>query len=1141
MAQVHTIPPAGAAMDDRGRRVVYLEDELSVEGDDIDLGFLSDENFENLNLQGLCANNCSEQALANTYVEASNMTQGICAQAPQPGACAEDVAQVAWPPAAHVPYQFARPRSDSGASGDSSVRAGFVSYGSSDYRNGGVSTERYNYAKALLESDEELGRLSLKIRSEILHSEMMELSFEAERAAESGQTRFSGRPSTYAGQKPLKPKSISRGSLHQKNSSLTDGIMALEQRRKIPVLALRDVNDVIPNWNELHAHMRTHLARRNVDETTLFFGSQDIQNDDDIYVQNSDIHNGPTSQMTSAANNFAKKSMSFLENLRDLSVLQRATKSVDPGSSEGCSVPFRKDRDGGSQCSADSSVSGLFGRTLSSHLSPTNGDILKRPKLNFSNGFLRDAGNDGHYVDGLTKKASQKTAMQPQFSMVFDFGQTNPPSHNMDLNYVQQAASRTIETVDTTSSSGSFNEDDRKRTVACRDEGSSVRSGDNDALNPVALFNASEDDGETSCSHLANRSSLESSLDELPASTSLDNAQFLTLTPREDGGWSTHGRKQPSDFVTPARLREMRGRRRDLIEETSSTIDGNLSNAPGKISTPEATKFTFEPSSIIDSGSSMSPRKAEVGPIAVDKALFLALPSIQSVPNEKYGVRARELTISQKEDPLIRFPRQRTSGDAIGLTASGVAIPDHLNAPIPEETSEQADSEHGQLAGSMSLSSSANGESVTKSLQRMELEDPSEFLSTNPIWYSKDKSVSSKQSDDQHCSGNAMGTCEQRQDVASLLIGKNVRKLSDRIVSNDLQSAVCREGQVESEYMVEEAVSQGVGEEQRPEGKAGVLGEDSKRQPLSLNSENAANPPKSPESCLIDDASVSTGDSSEDHEVPCRIVERGRLECQDAMSILETWGGQLAPNPPEVRRVVSWANPGADVALGSANHDTAVAHLQSDLACETFAVATSEIISAGAETMCNQGRPNSPGTASFQAAMDMISGFSSTRKDVDVYFPESENDEYLNNYFYCGKQGGKTVSHKLESSVDGNVCIDPGLAREALCTMGVDNVCSSFTFLFASGQESRKRETPIDNGHSRTLSVGPERVSQVDNSDSWLGVLDMASARFSFGRRSTNEGRTKFHPPCLKKTSGMTVPQSTPPRNTRTRSEGSRC
>lgn len=63
--------------------------------------------------------------------------------------------------------------------------------------NRAPKVERFNYAKALLRSDDELEKLAAKIRSEINESELFELALAAEKAAEAGEDRFTGRASTF--------------------------------------------------------------------------------------------------------------------------------------------------------------------------------------------------------------------------------------------------------------------------------------------------------------------------------------------------------------------------------------------------------------------------------------------------------------------------------------------------------------------------------------------------------------------------------------------------------------------------------------------------------------------------------------------------------------------------------------------------------------------------------------------------------------------------------------------------------------------------------------------------------------------------------------------------------------------------------
>jgi len=231
------------------------------------------------------------------------------------------------------------------------------------FRSSSPGVECFNYAKALLQSDHELEKLSRKIRAEINESELFELAKAAEKAAESGVDNFSGQASTFgeelkqqdfvsdipsknnnnsAGKKTTIPirtddskarsgnnnnnnillsTSLSVADLNRPKKSLSgDGISndgiddssnisaaigfseqsLLEQaratataavvvvitptvqlptstphqqpnRRTMGIESLRNVNEVIPHWKELHSHMRTHFYRENVDTDVLVF------------------------------------------------------------------------------------------------------------------------------------------------------------------------------------------------------------------------------------------------------------------------------------------------------------------------------------------------------------------------------------------------------------------------------------------------------------------------------------------------------------------------------------------------------------------------------------------------------------------------------------------------------------------------------------------------------------------------------------------------------------------------------------------------------------------------------------------------------------------------------------------------------
>ena len=205
--------------------------------------------------------------------------------------------------------------------------------------------ERYNYAKALLLSDDELERFSQKIRSEINESEMFELAQAAEKAAADGETHFRGRASTFgsiehamsAGQptattfsrsidqpslasteiqkitKNVRSVSAALGDLvtlttpqrtrtesepngdsigavnlslpgNLKNQKTHLSFLAEPGKRSMKVKALRNINEVIPKWKELHGHLRTHLHRERVTDMQLFF---DMDTSEDVHAKSS--------------------------------------------------------------------------------------------------------------------------------------------------------------------------------------------------------------------------------------------------------------------------------------------------------------------------------------------------------------------------------------------------------------------------------------------------------------------------------------------------------------------------------------------------------------------------------------------------------------------------------------------------------------------------------------------------------------------------------------------------------------------------------------------------------------------------------------------------------------------------------------
>lgn len=135
------------------------------------------------------------------------------------------------------------------------------------------------------DSGDELEKRAHAIRHDLRTAELIEIARVAERAAESGLDTFTALASTYNNDKdasvdmrPLPMKRNKTFSAGQRRmfrrpmmrQSSDTGIAAirpgpLRRKRKIPVLALRHIDDLIPPVKQLHLHLRSHLYRVGVE------------------------------------------------------------------------------------------------------------------------------------------------------------------------------------------------------------------------------------------------------------------------------------------------------------------------------------------------------------------------------------------------------------------------------------------------------------------------------------------------------------------------------------------------------------------------------------------------------------------------------------------------------------------------------------------------------------------------------------------------------------------------------------------------------------------------------------------------------------------------------------------------------------
>jgi len=245
-----------------GRRVVYvdLDQELDEETEEIDLDFwLPSKGGLDVICRASC-NNLSDAACDPPGAEHHSMC------APQENGplntslcSAEAVNDFTrhWPPS--EPYAFASP-SGSDVKPRNPKR--------------GQYKERHSYAKALLRSDRELEKLTRKIRTELQHSEMVQLALEAERAANAGLLTFSAKPSTFGSAEYPTDYRPNRTRLRSRNFSeghvpfMASQIPANQEFRRFD---LRNISEVIPQWKDLHSHMRMHMFRNGVDKGCFFF------------------------------------------------------------------------------------------------------------------------------------------------------------------------------------------------------------------------------------------------------------------------------------------------------------------------------------------------------------------------------------------------------------------------------------------------------------------------------------------------------------------------------------------------------------------------------------------------------------------------------------------------------------------------------------------------------------------------------------------------------------------------------------------------------------------------------------------------------------------------------------------------------
>jgi hypothetical protein len=1047
----YTTITAMAEIGEATTKAVYRKDESDPGENELDLGFLTSDGIV---LTGMCSTNCHEGAL--------------------------------WSP--DEPYELSRSSFDTEYK---PIRQHFLR----------KSKEPQNYVKALLQSDSELERLSRRIRSQLRQSEMVELSIEAEKAALAGEESFSGKPSTFGGptQDKLVPVRVKR------RQTFSEGIAAVSSPyvdRKLKVLALRDVTEVIPHFRGLHLHMRTHMRRRRVEEDSLVF-NEVVDSNESLHLQ--------------LASDLATQSMTFFENMTDLSKVQQATQRMIDRS--GACSPTLCDmmRDDDSQGSG-ASFMGPFGKALSSHLSPKSGAGIKRPPLVVPAG-LRHPDEmdfpDQHRVNlqdemdhSLLPEHSRARLADQEKSSPLPVG-ANAIKHHLPHGS-QATAKTTIGTILSTRSFDSPRKAD-ERIVDSDDESLELGISLAQRTNAAALFDEEGDDG-SSC--LPSPLIAHGHFGVSPPLPSQQPGPF-ELTPRK-----RLPPKPDKQFSTPARLRSMRENRSpDAGQEY--TDSGN---------TPEAAKSTFEPSSIVDIGDSDTHNEARIQVSSLHEAhtAYLALPSIQSIPNKQYPSNNRVFPESE-DRRKFRYPPLRLAQER--------------NAPV-KTPSASVDEDHS-LSHNYTLHNDRN--------ERV-LDAQPDCSGCNIPNMPSNEQFNEEQRDYARWD-------TQRRAVSPAVILKDPRKKADERRQDDSSGpTVSSVGGEESDPLSssEHSMPEGNGktslaqhcskssdftrsfDEDRPshkgEERSGAHSETSCDSPTPAQQVLGCKPVIcKPGKCAVApeltitvasnrQAVVAEEPTSHHESSEKSLLQSLSWDMQNLPIAQNATEGEITPEEQRrLQKTMSW--PRARQSFSPAARDPGDTKIRTNRArnpdpgkiLNGFGFSRQPGDSNGSKNVPR--RFAAPEEGFQKAVEEMIATLSPTPSQtfMDNYFSDAENNEFLSNYFYCVKP--KTTKKQLPGSEDYD---DGQICRDALCSrIGMENMLSGISFLFPEKDADKSLLCKPEPVKARALSLGNE---DSDRDDGWLGMLRMNSSRFSLHFNQAKDdggdrGLFRFQPPFLKKSS----------------------
>jgi hypothetical protein len=450
-------------------------------------------------------------------------------------------------------------------------------------------------------------------------------------------------------------------------------------RRSMGIESLRNVNEVIPHWKELHSHMRTHFYRENINTDVLVFCETKSSSVQPASFSTTDKYNPSSTSSTNqkkcntttTTTTTTKQPTSFFDNIAGMRLLPdfRAKKLAAHAGSMYNNDTEEVDAVPRTEPVASSSPKHLFGTTLSSHLSPKkeppSSSIRPAPPgWTHPNTYYRESPLRGLSLtfendDYRHDQPSSLTARLPRGPESFDLDSlqvtdnlgTSPPRRDRMGHF------RSTSSILDYSYHDSVNEDiysNNKKGIPKSPSDSRLKSPESKSIlsTPEGTGGSSISliDCESTCSTSPlHESSIENYMYEsyprLPGTSLLTSPS----TPINN----VIPRRKESGFSTPAHLRMIKrlhisvseekqaNKSQCSVEQAKSDISQQLRHQQLRhqddacTATPATTFYSyFEPNSIVDY-SPARPTYLPTAPSLQDaETRYLALPTIQSSKSE---------------------------------------------------------------------------------------------------------------------------------------------------------------------------------------------------------------------------------------------------------------------------------------------------------------------------------------------------------------------------------------------------------------------------------------------------------------------------------------------------------------------------